>query len=159
MSKKKVINRILCGIISCILIAWGVVAIRDMKFHSEYINRTAETLIDELDNQYDILFHSLETYEKDRTTLDFTVLGGNYCVGILRLSEKISLDFSVNKSFGEVRLLIVEEDNRTILYDELLEKGQKSISLNAGEYRIYLVGNWFKGNVDIRHPAGVLDVA
>lgn len=72
-----------------------------------------------------------------------------YCgasdIGNIKLDNSAKINITLSKRFGKIKVLWKDKIKNTVISNELTQK-QNEINLEAGEYEIFIVGQFFTGN-------------
>lgn len=153
---KKTVWRKAAGIAAlCIILVLLTNMVYGLSMHSAYIHCESPVLTTELDNQY-YGTSSLSAYGQHDATVSFLLMGGNYDMGTLHVKDSAEIQLVAGIDLGAIRVLLVSEDEE-ICFDGFVSEDKQELSLKEGKYRIYLVGSWFKGKVEISFTNGTFE--
>ena len=112
----------------------------------------------------------LSTYrEKHHTMVYITMLAerefeanvklfcGNSCICHISVPEKAVLDISCNNGLGEGKLLFEKKTDNTI-QTVVLEHDKTDVTMEAGEYDVFLVGKWFSRKFDLQSENIIFEI-
>lgn len=133
-----------------ILVAILAESLEKMFIYSKYIFEPAENLIGKYNNKYFSLF-DIGEYDEDYITMRFGLLGGNNHLGTLSIKKDTTINIQAKKRHGDLKLLLVDEATEESIYYDYINASNSNLEMKAGDYSIYLVGDWFFGNCTINY--------
>lgn len=134
----------------------------DVSKEGRWISQPAEVIVAMGEHEEHMFYHIKKTThppdeQSGEIVQKYGLMGGIDILDTLLTEKQGTLSFFADARRGKVKLLIEQVDTKEVVfYDFLTEKAQE-LSLEAGEYRFYLVGNTFSGKCQIAYQGRLLE--
>lgn len=81
----------------------------------------------------------------------YGLMGGIEFLDALTATEQGNISFAIDARHGALKLLLEKADTKEVIFYDFLTEEAQELSLEAGEYRIYMVGDQFSGKCQIAY--------
>lgn len=81
----------------------------------------------------------------------YGLMGGVAFLDTLTAAEQGEISLAMDARHGALKLLLEKADTKEVIFYDFLTEEAKELSLEAGEYRIYVVGDQFSGKCQIAY--------
>lgn len=141
------------------VITWGS---SDVRRESALI-AMPDTVITELGEHmrhkfYDVSNHTTSPdHNEGQIKRHWGLMGGIDELGALTAEQSGTVSFSVSPRKGEMKLLLQDTASQETVYYDYVTEEERTVTLEKGTYRAYLVGNYFSGECTISYQGMVFE--
>lgn len=128
------------------LILIGNDIVKSVQYSKFYNQDTQIVIQDHINKNTD----SITLIEEGETDIKFKnlMLNGSSILGKIVSSEDTKININSKVNLGDLKIVLLDKNNN-IVFEESTEVTQSEVVLQAGTYRIVIIGKWFNGSIEL----------